>query len=284
MSRFFKPRDEMSIKARHENFPVASRFLPRGVRSELLAIYGFARLTDDVGDEAEGDRLVLLDWLDDELDLAAIGNAVHPVFRRLSPVIQSLQLDLGPFRALIEANRVDQRVDRYKTFDDLVDYCMLSAAPVGRLVLAVFNSSTPTRIAYSDNICIALQLIEHLQDVQEDALRGRIYLPLEDMERFGCAEDDLLEPSASPSLRELIAMESQRARGLLADGVPLAASLSLQPRIAIAGFVAGGLAALDSIERADFDVLSVQCRPRKVGVAAHLVRNLVSARASRRAA
>jgi squalene synthase HpnC len=284
MSRFSKPHDEMSVKARHENFPVASRFLPRGVRSELMAIYGFARLTDDIGDEAEGDRLALLDWLDEELDLAASGNAVHPVFRRLTPVIQSLNLDLEPFRSLVEANRVDQRVDRYKTFDDLVDYCMLSAAPVGRLVLAVFNASSPTRVAYSDNICVALQVVEHLQDVLEDAQRGRIYLPLEDMERFGCTEDELLESSASSALRELIAMESQRARDLLADGVPLISSLPFQPRLAIAGFVAGGTAALDSIERAHFDVLSVRCRPRKLGVAAHVVHELASARSYGRAA
>jgi squalene synthase HpnC len=277
VSKLFEPRDEFSVKASQENFTVASRLLPRAVRLDLMAIYGFARLTDDIGDEAEGDRLALLDWLDSELDLAAAGDAVHPVFQRLSPVIRSLHLDLDPFRALIEANRVDQRVKRYENFGDLVGYCMLSAAPVGQLVLAIFKVSTAERVAQSNSVCIALQVVEHLQDVGEDARQGRIYLPLEDMTRFGCTEDDLLSSSATSALRELIEMEVQRARGLLKDGAPLIASLPLRPRIAVAGFVAGGTAALDSIERADFDVLSVQCRPRKRDVASHALRNLVSA-------
>jgi len=278
------PRDEFSVKASNENFPVASRLLPRSVRAELMAIYGFARLTDDIGDEAEGDRLALLDWLDDELDLAAKGEAIHPVFQRLSPVIQNLHLDLGPLRALIEANRVDQRVKRYETFSDLVGYCMLSAAPVGQLVLEVFHVSSPERVAYSNNVCIALQLIEHLQDIGEDALQGRIYLPRDDMARFNCTEDELLQSSASPALRELIEMEVHRARGLLKDGAPLIASLPAQPRIAVAGFVAGGSAALDAIERAHFDVLSVHCSPRKRDVAWHAGRNLIDALGVRRAA
>ncbi len=274
----------MSAKASRENFPVALRLLPREVRSSLMAIYGFARFTDDIGDEAEGDRLALLDWLEDELELAAEGHAVHPVFRRLSPVIQNLDLDLGPFRALIEANRVDQRVTRYETFDDLVGYCMLSAAPVGQLVLAVFEELSGERIAYSDQICIGLQLVEHLQDVGEDARRGRIYLPLEDMTRFGCTEEDLLATSATTALKELVEMESQRARHLFEPGTPLMASLPLQPRLAIGGFVAGGMAALDSIERARFDVFSVQCRPRKSDVISHVVRELLKARKTGRAA
>jgi squalene synthase HpnC len=280
----FSARDEMSAKASRENFPVALRLLPRDVRTSLMAIYGFARFTDDIGDEAEGDRLALLDWLEDELELAAEGKAVHPVFRRLSPVIQSLELDLGPFRALIEANRVDQRVTRYETFDDLVGYCMLSAAPVGQLVLAVFDELSADRIAYSDQICIGLQLVEHLQDIGEDARRGRIYLPLEDMTRFKCTEDDLLAPTACIALRDLVEMECQRARHLFEPGIPLMATLPLQPRLAIGGFVAGGMAALDSIARADFDVLSVQCQPRKVDVVSHVIRELLSARGAGRAA
>ena len=121
----FGARDDVAARAAHENFPVASRLLPRDIRSKLMAIYAFARLTDDIGDEAEGDRLALLDWLDDELTLAGEGRAIHPVFQRLTPVIEELNLGLAPFRSLIEANRVDQIVTRYSTFADLVDYCML---------------------------------------------------------------------------------------------------------------------------------------------------------------
>jgi squalene synthase HpnC len=242
-----------------------------------MAIYAFARLTDDIGDEAEGDRLALLDWLDDELTLASEGRAIHPVFQRLTPVIQEFDLSLRPFRSLIEANRVDQLVARYSTYDDLVNYCMLSAAPVGHLVLAVFKVSSAERIEWSDKVCIALQLVEHLQDVGEDARRGRIYLPIEDMDEFGCSEEDLLRPSTSTALRGLIAMESRRTRAMLEAGSPLAASLPWRARLAVAGFVAGGVSAVESIERANYDVLSVRCRPSRRGVAEHMARTFITA-------
>ncbi|HLN07181.1 MAG TPA: squalene synthase HpnC, partial [Acidimicrobiales bacterium] len=232
--------DALAAKARNENFPVASHLLPSKVRARLMAIYGFARLADDLGDEAEGDRLALLAWLEEELDRAAVGNATHPVLQQLSPVIRGLDLRLDPFRCLIEANRVDQQVSRYETFDDLVAYCMLSAAPVGRLVLAVFGASTAERIALSDRVCIGLQVVEHLQDVGEDARQGRVYLPLEDLARFGCSERELSGTFSGAALRGVVAMEAARARGLLAAGMPLAASLPVRPRLAIVGFVAGG--------------------------------------------
>jgi squalene synthase HpnC len=284
INSFFGTRDEFSIKASRENFPVASRLLPREVRSQLMAIYGFARLTDDIGDEAEGDRLALLDWLDDELNLAAEGRAIHPVFQRLTPLIRDLNLSLEPFRNLIEANRVDQRVTRYGTYDDLVGYCMLSAAPVGRLVLAVFRVATPERTEWSDQVCIALQLVEHLQDIGEDARDGRIYMPLEDLREFGVAEDDLLARSTSDSLRALVAKEIQRTRELLAAGSPLASSLPLRARLAVAGFVGGGLAAADSIERANYDVLGVACHTGVRDVLSHTARGFAGASIHRRAA
>jgi squalene synthase HpnC len=245
-----------------ENFPVASWVLPRDVRGHLLAVYGFARLTDDIGDEASGDRLALLDWLEGELDRAVAGTATHPVLQRLTPSLRDARLPLQPFRDLIEANRRDQVVHRYETFDDLVGYCMLSAAPVGRLVLAVFDAATPERVALSDDVCVALQVVEHLQDVGEDAAQDRVYLPRQDMAAAGCPEADVRATHASPALRRVVAHEVGRARALLASGPPLAASLPLRPRLAVAGFTAGGHAALDSVERADHDVLGVACRPR----------------------
>ena len=284
MSNLFGAKDNITARASHENFPVASRFLPRDIRSRLMAIYAFARLTDDIGDEAEGDRVALLDWLDDELTLASEGRAIHPVFQRLTPVMQDLDLNLQPFRSLIEANRVDQRVTRYSTFDDLVDYCMLSAAPIGHLVLAVFKLSSTQRIEWSDQVCIALQLVEHLQDIGEDARRGRIYLPIEDLNEFRCSEEDLLRPSASVALRDLIAMESRRTRALLTAGSPLASSLPMRARFAVSGFIAGGVAAVESIEREHYDVLSVHCRPRKLDVATQLARKFTKATLQKSAA
>lgn len=255
--------DGVVEQAGSENFPVASRLLPAGARRHLLAIYGFARLTDDIGDEVPGDRLAMLDWLEGELEAAAAGAATHPLLVRLGRTIIELELPLAPFRALIEANRQDQLVQRYPTFDDLVAYCMLSAAPVGQLVLMVFGVATPERIARANDVCIGLQLVEHLQDVAEDAARGRVYMPLDDLRRSGCDVAALGAPSASASVRRLVAREVGRTRPLLQAGVALAASLALRQRLAVAGFVAGGLASLDAIEAADYDVLAVTCRPRR---------------------
>jgi squalene synthase HpnC len=276
ISSFLNGNDNVAARARHENFPVATRLLPRDERANLMAIYAFARMTDDIGDEATGDRVALLDWLDDELDLAFAGEAIHPVFQRLTATIASLDLSPDPFRALIEANRVDQRVTRYQSFDDLVGYCMLSAAPVGHLVLAVFHASTPERIALSDKICIALQIVEHLQDVGEDARAGRIYLPQADLERFGCLEEDLLAPSANRPLREVVAFEAERAAALLNEGAPLATTLPWRPRIAVEGFVAGGLSVIDALKAADFDVLATHCRPTKRSLLAHMTSSFLA--------
>src|SRR5271166_6324656 len=148
-------------RADSENFPVASRLLPRRVRSHLLAIYGFARLADELGDSAPGDRLAALDWLEQELDRAFQGSAEHPLLARLTPTLRECSLPREPFERLIEANRVDQRVERYLTWEQLRGYCALSADPVGELVLGVLGMATPECIALSDSICTALQLAEH---------------------------------------------------------------------------------------------------------------------------
>ena len=255
-------------QARSENFPVASRVLPRSLRPHLLAIYGFARLVDDIGDEAEGDRMAQLDWAEAELGRAVRGTAEHPVFRALVPTIARFALPPDPFTDLIAANRQDQGVSRYATFDDLVGYCMLSAAPVGRLVLLVLGASTPARVELSDRVCVGLQLVEHLQDVAEDAAMDRVYLPLEDLAAFGCPVDDLLAAEHRAALCASVAEMSARARRLLEAGGPLSAGLRPRFRLAVAAFSAGGMAALDAIERASFDVVTHRCRPRPHRLAA----------------
>ena len=255
--------------ASDENFPVASRLLPRRQREHLIALYGFARLADDIGDESAGDRLAELDWLEHELDLAFVGMATHPVLVRLQPTIRDCRLHRQPFVDLINANRQDQSVAEYATWGDLLSYCALSANPVGRLVLAVFDAETAERVRWSDDVCTALQLVEHLQDVGEDAHRGRIYLPAEDRARDGCPDADLLAPTASPALRAVLAELSVRARQLLEGGVPLARSLRGRPRWAVAGFCAGGLATLDAIADAGHDVLSRRIRPDRSRAVRH---------------
>jgi squalene synthase HpnC len=264
-------RADVMSQARGENFPVASRLLGRRARGHVLVIYGFARLVDDIGDEADGDRLALLDWAEDELDRIYAGqNPVHPVMRALGPTVRECALPADPFHRLIEANRRDQAVTRYESFDELLDYCRLSAAPVGELVLHVFGAATPERLALSERICAGLQVTEHLQDVAEDHARGRVYLPAEDLARFRCDEDDLGAPTATAELRALIAFEADRARALLADGAPLARRLPPRPSLAVAAFVAGGRAALAALARVGYDVLAERPRPTRRGFVAAL--------------
>jgi squalene synthase HpnC len=251
-------------RARGENFPVASRLLSRAQRTHLLALYGFARLTDELGDEAAGDRLALLDQLERDLErLFAGGEPREPQLVRLAPSVRALRLPEAPFRQLIEANRRDQRVTRYASWDELREYCGLSANPIGRLVLHVFGAATPERFAPSDAICTALQLVEHCQDVAEDLARGRRYLPGEDLARFGCCEAELREPVASERVRALLRFEVERVHALLDAGAPLVRTLRGRARLAVAGFVAGGRAAADAIERRGFDVLAGAPRPRR---------------------
>jgi squalene synthase HpnC len=230
-------------RAASENFPVAARLLAPRHRRALLAVYGFARLADELGDELDGDRLAALDWLAEELDRAYAGRARTPLLVSLQRVLGECELPREPFMRLIEANRMDQRVSRYQSWEQLRGYCELSANPVGELVLAIFDLHTPERVRLSDDVCTGLQLAEHLQDVGEDERRGRFYVPREDIERLGY-------------LRDAIAFELARARELLSAGAPLAASIpAWRPKLAIAAFAAGGLAALEQIERAGYEVL-----------------------------
>jgi phytoene/squalene synthetase len=172
------------------------------------------------------------------------------VMVELQRTVRACRLPPAPFERLIEANRVDQVQTHYRTFTQLLEYCQLSAAPVGELVLHVFDAATPERIALSDRVCAALQVVEHLQDIAEDHARGRVYMPEEDLVRFGCNDEDLAG-AGTAARRALVAFESERARRLLASGVPLARTLPLRPRIAVAGFVAGGRSALDVLQTGD---------------------------------
>ncbi|AZK97550.1 MULTISPECIES: squalene synthase HpnC [Streptomyces] len=284
-------------KAAAENFPVAPFFLPSAWRDDLMALYGFARLVDDIGDGdldpggadlralglapgAAGDRLAALDAFETDLRraFAAAGRSVpagdpgaadpdgpprHPLLRGLVPAVRRHALTPEPFLGLIAANRQDQRVRRYADYGELVAYCELSANPVGNLVLQVSGTLTPERLRRSDAVCTGLQIVEHLQDVREDLGRDRIYLPADDLRRFHVTEADLAAPSASASVRSLIAYQADRARKLLLEGVPLVGSVRGRLRLLLAGFVGGGLAAVDAIASAGFDVLPGPPKPAR---------------------
>jgi squalene synthase HpnC len=242
--------------AADENFPVAMALLGRRARAHLTAIYGFARLTDQIGDELEGDRLAQLDRLEQDLERAFTGQPEHSILQRLASTVRELDLPRGPFLRLIGANRIDQEKKSYATFANLLAYCDLSANPVGELVLYVFGQATADRIALSDWICTALQLAEHWQDVAEDYQRGRVYIPAEDLEKFGVRRGELGAAHADDALRRLLAFEVERARALLDEGAPLVGRLRGRARLAVAGYVGGCRAALESIVAAQFDVLA----------------------------
>jgi squalene synthase HpnC len=282
------PGDDLTGKAAAENFPVALRLLPRRYREHLMAVYRFARTVDDAGDEAPPEqRQQLLAGLAEDLERLYAPHAGadgpdsqprDPVVRGLASTVTECAIPAQPFRDLIAANQQDQVVFRYQTFADLLRYCELSANPVGRIVLHVFGASTPDRAGLSDCVCSGLQIVEHLQDVAEDFRAGRIYLPLDDLGSHGCTESDLAGSTASPQLRALIATEAAKAAALIRAGSPLVGQLRGPARAAVAGYVAGGRAALAALARARYDVLAVTARPSKSRTVAGLLSALVRGR------
>jgi squalene synthase HpnC len=251
--------ERIDARASGENFPVVSVLAPRWARPHLRAIYGFARLVDNLGDEAEGDRAALLDELEREL----AGPPRSEVMQRLHVSIAERSLAREPFARLIEANRIDQRKSRYESWADVREYCTYSADPVGRLVLAVYGRGDEQElVAMSDSVCTGLQLVNFLQDPPRDLALGRVYLPQESLRRFGVQDADLAGP-LTESVAALLRHEAERARGLLAAGLPLRSALRGRAGMSVALFARGGLAALDALERAAWDVFSSRPAPSR---------------------
>jgi squalene synthase HpnC len=247
------------------------RLLPADLRRDLRAVYDVARVIDDLGDDAPGDRLRLLEEFTTDLRRVWSPQAPQsPVLRRLALTVAAHDLPAQPFLDLVQANVWDQHHTRYPTYADLLTYCTLSAQPVGRIVLHLVGISTPAAVRLSDRICTALQLIEHTQDVAQDRRAGRIYLPQTELATFGVAEADLAAPTATPAIRTLIAFQTARAAQLLDSGAPLVAMMRGFARLAIAGYVAGGRAAIDGIRHANWDVLSTTPQVRRRDVLMHL--------------
>lgn len=248
-----------------ENFPVALRILPARHRAALGAVYRYARLIDDIGDEAApSDRGRLFDLVDRDIDRIFAGTAPDlPALRAIGLVAREHGIPEAPLRKLVQANRQDQEIHRYADWDQLVEYCALSADPVGHLVLHVFDAASPERIALSDHICTALQVIEHCQDVAEDFADGRVYLPAEDLRRFGCTDADLGAKTTSTRLRGVVARTADRASALLDQGAPLIGELDGWARIAVAGYLAGGRATLAALRGGAYDVHAARLRPSR---------------------
>ncbi|HEY2297082.1 MAG TPA: squalene synthase HpnC [Jatrophihabitans sp.] len=254
-----------------ENFPVALRLLPKVPRDAVTRVYAYARFVDDVGDEARGDRLALLDIVERDLRAVPNGRAELAPVQGLQPLVRG-GLELAPFLDLIEANRLDQRKSRYADFDDLLEYCRLSAAPVGRIVLGIAGVRDDELTARSDAVCTALQVLEHCQDVGEDARAGRVYLPSNDLAGASVTDAELTADSTSPALRRVVALQVRRADELLAAGPGLVRALHGWARVAVAGYVAGGRATSKALTRAHCEVLAGAVHPSSARTAWYAVR------------
>ncbi|MEP6812657.1 MAG: squalene/phytoene synthase family protein [Actinomycetota bacterium] len=256
--------DTVAARAAGENFPVGSILFPRALRPHVRALYCYARLVDELGDAYDGDRLEALDELEEQVGLTFEGEPSWPVLLNVQPTIREFGLPLEPFLRLIEANRMDQHVSEYETWDDVKNYCVHSADPCGRLVLGVLRKlDDPELVSASDDVCTGLQLVNFLQDVPRDLELGRVYLPAEDRARFG--EPALDRPS--DELRGLLRFEAARASALLRAGDVLRARIGGRLGRAVGLFSRGGLAALDALESANWDIFTQRPKPSRARLA-----------------
>ena len=244
-------------RSHYENFSVATWFLPKRLRQHFYNIYAYCRISDDLADEVgdAAESLRLLDEWECELDACFAGAPRHPVFVALAETIAHFDIPRQPFADLLTAFRQDQRVSRYRTFDDLLGYCRFSANPVGRLVLYVCGYRDSERQMLSDFTCTALQLANFWQDVTPDYGKGRLYLPVDDLERFGVPESDISQRSMTERFRELMKFEVERAHRWFERGLPLASSVDSELALDIELFTRGGQEILRAIERQKYDVL-----------------------------
>ncbi len=267
-------------RSHYENFHVVTFLLPRGLRQDFFNVYSYCRWSDDLADET-GDRsrsLKLLALWEEELErcyavaaanqrgsagfagasLDEAGQARHPVFLALEQTVRARNVPIEPFRDLLRAFVQDQQVSRYAKYDDLLGYCRYSANPVGRLVLYLCGYRDPERQGLSDSTCTALQLANFWQDVIVDYAKGRVYLPLEDLARFGCSEEQIARREFSPAFGELMRFEVERARDLFRAGLPLTRMVDRRLAADIELFSRGGMEILKRIEEQGYNVLAAR--------------------------
>ena len=245
-------------RVHHENFPVASRFVPAALRPHVVALYAFFRAADDFTDEPQydGHRGEALDAWQEELHLCFHGEPRHPVFVALHDTIDKRGLTLPPFEDLLSAFRADLEVTRYATFASLRAYTARSAEPVGRLLLGLFGYHNPEFVRFADEIFTAIQLTNYWRDVAADVARDHIYIPGEDLHFFGVSEADLKALRPAAPIRDLMRFEVARTRALFERGRPLLGKLGRDLKFELALIWLAGMAILDKIEEADFDVFT----------------------------
>jgi phytoene synthase len=255
---------ERLTRSHYENFPVGSALIPKRLRKHFYSIYAFARIADDFADEGydqdytEGQRLDLLDEWRDMLVESLAGHARHPVFVALARTAAEFDLPSVLLEDLLSAFAQDVTLRRYESFDQVADYCRRSANPIGRLILLLFGYRDEQRHQWSDEICTALQLTNHWQDVAVDLEKDRVYLPEEDLSEFALSVDDLKRRSASDSFRRLMKFEVERARQMFARGKPLCTSVSGRLGLELRSVWLGGMRILDHIEQNGYDVFTLR--------------------------
>jgi squalene synthase HpnC len=260
-------------RSHYENFSVATWFLPGRLRQHFCNVYAYCRISDDLGDEVgdTGDALALLDQWEAELNACYDGHPKHPVFVALAETVETFKIPQHEFSDLLRAFRQDQTVTRYESFDDLLGYCRYSANPVGHLVLYLCGYNDAERQQLSDFTCSALQLANFWQDVSVDYAKGRIYLPIESLRRFGVSEQDIASKRNTQAFREMMRVEVERARQWFRRGLPLVEKVDRELAIDLELFSRGGQEILNSIERQNFAVLGQRpaiSKPRKLALVA----------------
>jgi squalene synthase HpnC len=243
----------------YENFTVASFLLPRRLKQHFCNIYAYCRWADDLADETEDAKksLALLGWWETllrECFAKKAGKNAHPVFLALAETIARFEIPADPFIDLLAAFRQDQRVTRYETIDQVLEYCRYSANPVGRLVLYLGECHSAERVRLADSICTGLQLANFCQDVARDWQRGRIYLPQSDCRYFGYPDSSFAKHECNDAFRRLMAAEVEQAEGYFREGLPLVNLMPLELQLDIALFIHGGLAILQAIRGQNYDV------------------------------
>lgn len=248
---------ERLAKTHYENFSVATWFLPSRLRQHFYNVYAYCRISDDLGDEVGNAQqsLELLDQWENELNACYAGAPRHPVFVALAETVKQCGIPKHEFSDLLIAFRQDQTVSRYESFEDVLGYCHYSANPVGRLVLYLCGYKDAERQQLSDYTCTALQLANFWQDVAVDYQKGRIYLPLEDLRRFGVSGEEIAQRRATPGFIALMKFEVERAREWFQRGLPLVKKVNRELAIDIELFSRGGQEILNAIEGQGYDVL-----------------------------
>ena len=261
-------------RSHYENFSVASWFLPKRLRQHFFNVYAYCRISDDLGDEVGNTNasLVLLDQWQRELDACYEGSPKHPVFVALAETVRTFDIPKHEFSDLLTAFRQDQTITRFETFDHVLAYCHYSANPVGHLVLYLCGYRDAERQQLSDFTCTALQLANFWQDVSVDYAKDRIYLPLEDLRRFGVTEDDIAQKRNTSAFCEMMKFEVERARDWFRQGLPLIGKVDRELAVDLDLFSRGGLEILSAIEKQSFAVLGNRpaiSKTRKLALVAH---------------